>query len=340
VFWLFALFLLIVAGATGSWFVGADLVRERINMIARTAVSGGGSFATQGIKVSGFPFTFDAEVSGLRMSGRTPRGIWEWQASALKARLSPWRSTAVTFDLAGNHKLRFRIGRRPLDLEIKTTSAKGTFHEATDGSPYVVKLAPKKITIREAVSRQQLTAVGATVQLYRNVGKKITGSSASAGILINLDTITLPKEAEKLLGRKMARLEAEIQVLGDLPVPVERQRLTRWRRDGGTLEIKNLDLAWGPAKIKATGTLGLDEGLQPEASLAASLTGHQKTVDALVAAGLVRKRVARGVKLVLDMMARRSRPDQESTVRVPVSIQNRVIYVGPARLARLPLLRW
>ncbi len=162
----------------------------------------------------------------------------------------------------------------------------------------------------------------------------------SAGLLIDLKGITLPEEAEKLLGRKMAHLEAEIQVLGDLPMPMDRPGLSRWRRDGGTLEIKNLDLAWGPAKVKASGTLGLDDALQPEVSLVTAITGYQKTVDALVAAGIVRERVARGVKLVLDMMARRSRPGQEATVRVPVSIQNRVIYVGPARLARLPLLRW
>ena len=340
VFWLFALFLIAVAGATGSWFIGADLVRQRINMMARASVTPGGSFAAQSVEVTGFPFTFDATVTGLRMSGRTPRGIWEWQASGLKARLSPWRSTAVTFDLAGSHKIRFRIGRRPLDLEIKMARAQGVFHETSGGGPNILKLAPKKITIREAVSRQQVDIEGATVQLYRTVAKKTAGSETSAGLLIGFDGVTLPKAAEKLLGRKMARLEAEIEVLGDLPMPLERQRLSRWRRDGGTLEIKNLDFAWGPAKVKASGTLGLDEGLQPEASLAASITGYQKTMDALVAAGVVRERVASGVKLILDMMARRSRPGEEASVHVPISIQNRVVYVGPARLTRLPLLRW
>lgn len=339
-FWLFALFLIAIAGATGSWFIGADLVRERIHMIARGSVATGGHFATQSIEVTGFPFTFDATVTGLRLSGRTPRGAWEWQASKLKASLSPWRSTAVTFDLAGTHKLRFRVGRRPLDLEIKMAHAKGVFHEGSSGGPHVLKFAPKNLSLREAVSRHQIDVEEASVQVYRTVGKKTDSSETSAGLIINFKNITLPKEAEKLLGRKMAYLEAELQVLGGLPLPLDRQKLSRWRKDGGTLEIKNLDFAWGPAKIKASGTLGLDDGLQPEISLIAAITGYQKTVDALVAAGIVQKRVARGVKLVLDMMARRSRPSEEPTVNVPLSVQNRVVYVGPARLLRLPLLRW
>ncbi len=339
-FWLFALFLIVVAGATGSWFIGADLVRQRINMIAGGPVATGRSFAAQSIEITGFPFTFDAAVTGLRLSGRTPRGVWQWQASALRARLSPWRSTAITFDLAGSHKLRFRVGRRLLDLEIKMAAAEGVFHEGSSGGPHILKFAPKEITIRDEMSRQQFAAQGASVQVYRSVDKKAGDSEISAGLLISLKGITLPEEAKKLLGRKMARLEAEIQVLGDLPMTMDRPGLSRWRRDGGTLEIKNLDFAWGPAKVKASGTLGLDDALQPEVSLVTSITGYQKTVDALVAAGVVREGVARGVKLILDMMARRSQPGQEATVRVPVSVQNRVIYVGPARLARLPLLRW
>ncbi len=340
VYWLFALFLIAVAGATGSWFIGADLVRQRINMIARGSVATGGGFTVQSIEITGFPFTFDAAVMGLRLSGRTPGGVWEWQANRLKARISPWRSTAVTFDLAGTHKLRFRVGRRPLDLEIKMAQAKGVFHEASSGGPHVLKFAPKKLTIREAASRQQMDAEEASVQVYRTVAKKTDSSETSAGLIISFKNVTLPEEAEKWLGRKMTRLEAEIQVIGDLPLPMERPALSRWRRDGGILEIKNLDFAWGPAKFKASGTLGLDDRLQPEASLVTAITGYQKTVDALVAAGVVRENIARGVKLVLDMMARRARPGEDPTVRVPLSIQNRVVYVGPARLTRLPLLRW
>jgi hypothetical protein len=339
-FWLFALFLAAVSAATASWFVGADLVRDRINMVASEAAAGGGSFSTSDIKITGFPFTFEAEVSKVRITGRTPRGVWEWQADRLKARLAPWRTGGVSFDLAGNHKLRFRLGRQPLDLDITAAAAPGSFTAARDGAPRIFKVTPEKLVIREAVTGQRIDAEKASVQLFRFVRAKTAASETSSGIILNLTDVTLPKGAEKVLGRKLQNFQLEAQVLGDTPLPLERPRLARWRRDGGVLEIKNIDVAWGPAKLSGNGTLSLDDGLQPEASLAARITGHDKTVDALVEAGMVRENVARGVKLVLDMMARRSEPGAEAVIQLPLSIQSRVIYVGPARLARLPQIRW
>jgi hypothetical protein len=338
-FLMFALFLAGVAAATASGFIGADMVRERIAGFAREAAAGGGSFATSSIKVTGFPFAFDAEVLGVRVTGRTPRGIWEWQADRVRARLSPWRSGDVGFDLAGNHKLRFRLGRQPLDLDITAESAPGDFIAARDGAPGIFKVAAERLVIREAVSGQRVDAEKGSLQIFRFLRAK-TAADTSAGVILDLSALTLPREADKLLGRKVAHLKAELQVLGDLPLPLERPALARWRRDGGVLEIKNVDLAWGPAKLSGNGTLSLDDGLQPEASLAARITGHEKTMDALVAAGVVRENVARGVKLVLDMMARRPTPGEEAEIRLPLSIQGRMIYVGPARLARLPQIRW
>jgi hypothetical protein len=339
-FWSFVAFLVAVAGATAGWFLGADLVRERINVIARASVGSGGSFATSGITVTGFPFTFDTEIAGVRVTGRTPRGLWEWRADRITARISPWRTGGLTFDLAGSHKLRFRVGRQPLDLDITVAQAPGEFTEARDGAPRIFKVNTAKLVIREATTGQRIDADAVSVQLFGYTRAKTALSETSAGLLLELNGVTLPKAADKLLGRKLERFSAEIQVMGDLPLPLERPRLTRWRDGGGVLEIKNLDLAWGPAKLTGSGTMSLDDSLQPEASLVARITGYDKTVDALVAAGVVRERVARGVKLVLDMMARRVGPGAEAVIRLPLSIQNRVIYVGPARLARLPQIRW
>ncbi|MDX1485445.1 MAG: DUF2125 domain-containing protein [Alphaproteobacteria bacterium] len=339
-FWLFAVFLMAVSGATASWFVGADLVRDRIAAAARANIQSGGSFTTSGIQVSGFPFAFDAHITDMQVSGRTARGLWQWQAKTVKARLSPWRAGDVTFDLAGSHKLRFRVGRRALDVEIAVAEAPGEFTEARDGAPRIVKVRPRQVVIRETMSGHLIEAETARLELYGYLREKTESSDSSAGLLLDLSGVTLPQAADKLLGRRLEKFTTELQVLGDLPLPLERPRLARWRKDGGVLEIKNMDLAWGPAKVSGNGTLSLDEALQPEASLAARISGHDKTVDALVAAGVVEERVARGVKLVLDMMSRRSQPGTEAEVRLPLSIQGRVIYVGPARLARLPMIRW
>jgi hypothetical protein len=121
---------------------------------------------------------------------------------------------------------------------------------------------------------------------------------------------------------------------------VDRRNIARFREAGGSVEVKNLLLQWGPTTIDGSGTVTLDPGLQPEASFAARIAGFEETADALVAAGLIRQQEAQGVKLLLSLMARRSDPGRSAEIRVPITIQDRAIFVGPARLARMPQIRW
>ena len=143
-----------------------------------------------------------------------------------------------------------------------------------------------------------------------------------------------------MLGNTIARLGFESQVLGGMPEAMDRAALSVWRDKGGTVEIKNLSLEWGPARIQASGTAALDTTLQPEAALSASIAGYEETVDALVDAKLIAAQMADGVKLVLSMLARGARPGERPTINVPLSIQNRTLFVGPARLMRLPAVKW
>jgi hypothetical protein len=113
-FVLFALFLAGVAAVTGLWFVGAEMVREQITSFGRDLAAEGGAFTTSSLRITGFPFSFTAHATDIRMSGRNRRGLWHWQAARGSARLSPWRVDDVSFDLAGAHRLRFHAGPVPL----------------------------------------------------------------------------------------------------------------------------------------------------------------------------------------------------------------------------------
>jgi hypothetical protein len=159
-------------------------------------------------------------------------------------------------------------------------------------------------------------------------------------LLVDLQGIDLPENIGRFLAPKLTRLATEVQVLADLPLPVDRTHMARWHEAGGSLEVKSLGLDWGPVRIDGSGTMTLDKDLQPEASFAARITGFEETADALVAAGLIRPQEAQGVKLLLSLMARRSDPGRGAEIRVPLTIQERAIYVGPARLVRLPKIRW
>lgn len=340
VYWIFALFLAIVAGLTGLWFTGAAQVREQIATTGRTIAGDSGIFTVQTLDITGFPFSFEARLKGITISGKAARGPWEWRADKAIVHLAPWRGRNARFELTGTHKLRFHAGRVPMDVELTTTSAPGEVQIGGADAPLLIKLAPTMIKAREVTTGSRFAADKASLQLFLYPKGKTGNADPAAGLIMELNGVDLPKQLGKYLAPKLTRLTTEIQILSNLPVPVGRRSLARWREEGGSLEVKNLALEWGPVKIDGSGTLTLDKGLQPEASFAARITGFEETADALVAAGLIRAQEAQGIKLLLSLMARRTSPGKGAEIRVPITIQDRAIFVGPARLTRMPQIRW
>ncbi|MGE0651250.1 MAG: DUF2125 domain-containing protein [Alphaproteobacteria bacterium] len=342
VYGLFGFCLAAVALVTGLWFAGASQVREQIARTGRTLAGEAGAFTVQTLDITGFPFTFEATLGGISVLGRDARGTWEWRADKAAVQLSPWLGRDATFDLAGRHRLRFRVGRTPLDLDITAIRAPGEVRFGGSDEPDIYTVAPENVTLREITSDSTIKAAATSFQffLYPPPERRAGNTQPAAGMLIDLNGIDLPAGMAKFLAPKLTKLATEIQILADLPVPVDRRNIARFREAGGSVEVKNLALQWGPTTIDGSGTVTLDSGLQPEASFAARITGFEETADALVAAGLIRQQEAQGVKLLLSLMARRSDPGRGAEIRVPITIQDRAIFVGPARLARMPQIRW
>lgn len=342
VYGLFGLVLAAVAAVTALWFAGSAQLREEIARTGRTWAGDGGQFTVDTFKVTGFPFAYDVALGNIALAGRDARGTWEWRAEKATMSLSPWRGGKVQFDLSGRHKLRFRVGRVPLDLEIAAARAPGEIDLGGRSAPALYRISPDGVTVKELATGGEIKAEKTSFQLFLYPpGERSTANTQPvAGVLVDLAGIDLPPAIGKYLAPKLARLATEIQVLGELPVPVDRQTMGRFRDAGGSVEVRTLALQWGPARIDGSGTATLDAGLQPEASFAARITGFDESVDALVAAGLIRAQDAQGVKLLLGLMARRSDPGRAAEIRVPITIQDRSIYIGPARLARLPQIRW
>lgn len=338
--WLFAAFLLAVAGATGSWFLGERLVVENLERIAVERTAGGGTFEAKTVSVSGFPFEFVVDINDVHVSGRSARGPWDWRANHVRAHLSPWRPEEGRFELAGTHRVRFHAGRLPVNLEITAEKAPGQVTKGGGGAPGTVKVAPEGLEIRDSHTGAGLSAARARLELFHYPNRAARAGESAAGVLIDVRDAALPDGPWRVLGTTISRLGLETQVLGGLPQTMDRAALTRWRSQGGTLEIKNLAVQWGPARLEASGTAALDSALQPEAALTASIVGYDETVDALVAAKILREQMADGVKLVLSMLARGSRPGEKPVINVPLSLQDRTVFVGPARLLRLPAVKW
>ncbi len=150
------------------------------------------------------------------------------------------------------------------------------------------------------------------------------------------------------LGRKTQILSLSAEATGVPPRSLGAAAMAHWRDDGGTVEIRKLNIRHGPLQMDGDGTIALDRDLQPQGAFSLKVRGFLEAVDGLEAAGIIKPRGAEIVKAVLSVLARgqgkwAEEAEEEAEgkrIKVPLSIQDGNFYVGPVAVGRVPPLHW
>ena len=151
--------------------------------------------------------------------------------------------------------------------------------------------------------------------------------------------IVLPGGIRSPFGPRVERLAFDAALIGLIPgvVPGDEPgaALARWRDTGGLVEIQDLEIAWGPLNVNASGTATLDQRLRPEGVFTARIRGLPEILDALAGQGLIEPGVALALKLTAIALATRKDADGRPEVELPITLQDGLFYLGPAALFRL-----
>jgi len=98
-------------------------------------------------------------------------------------------------------------------------------------------------------------------------------------------------------------------------------------------------MGWGGLRVSGSGTLALDEQLQPMGAFSGSLAGVDQLMTALVSAGRMRAGDARLARVALTMLAKPG-ADGKPEIATSFTIQNGEMYLGPAKLGAAPRINW
>jgi len=130
-----------------------------------------------------------------------------------------------------------------------------------------------------------------------------------------------------------------ITVKGTIPSGKLAQAASEWRDAGGTVELDNLHLNWGGVRATASGTIALDQELQPIGGFSGAIEGYDQIVTGLVQSGRMRADYAGLARLALAMLAKAG-PDGRPEIKTAFAIQNGQMFLGPANLGKAPRLAW
>lgn len=337
----------IAAVYAAGWFIVANVLRTGIADWKADRRAEGWIVEHGAIDIGGFPFAWRAAIDSPHLAPAGGRRSFHWTGPAIALSWKPWSPRMVAYTTSGTHTFRTdpspHTDRLETTLEIASGQGRLTFkpHGRLDRLTILIDDGRLALADGQSLRFNRLhAAIGndPPANGAKPAQPHLVPSFRLSGELFGL---TLPAARQRPpLGRTIGRIALDGTIMGHIPPGRPSQSLPVWQQDGGTVEISHLDLGWGPLDVRTTGTLALDSALQPVAALNGTFTGYGETLEALVRARLIKPNVGRIGKFALSALARPSRTGARREIRVPVTLQQRWLYVGPVKLLRMPTIRW
>jgi hypothetical protein len=327
--------LLILGGAyTAYWWIVAGRIEDGIVAWQHSMQAQKIDASWQRIRIAGFPLHFRIALSGAALRDRalTPAPevrLTEMTGSARPWNFANWRLDApqgLTADLAA-------AGNRP-PVRLAAQTAEGTASLGRDGATML--WLNFRDASAEAGGRVLIKLAKAWIGLPANPPQ--THTEPSLSLALDLRQMHLPA-APPSFSDLIDDLSFAVTVKGAVPDGPLVQAIAAWRDAGGTIEFDHLQLNWGGLGAMATGTVALDQDLQPIGAFSGGIEGFGTILSALVEAGRLDTEEAALAQIALSALAKRG-PDGKPQIATSFTIQNGKMYLGPAKLGDAPRIIW
>ena len=323
---------LLVAAAvyTATWFVLAGEVRAGIQRGSQDWRAAGYEVSHAEPNLGGFPLSLRVRIDAPSIGRGSGADAWRWRGEGITLSLRPWNLKRIEVRLDGAHEITVGEGARRYALAAASATAAITLGDGNRLERVSAAFAALEVRERDwtgplRIGRLRLDWFG-----YRRAG---VGSRAT-DITLVIEDAALPAAPQGPLGKTIARVRADVTILGALPERPLKAAMAAWRDDGGTVELRGLIVKWGPLDLSADGTLALDSQLRPIGALSASIAGVDEAVASLLAEGSIGAAEAAAVRVAFNLFARLT-SSAGDRLNVPITAQDGRIFIGPVAVARI-----
>lgn len=135
-------------------------------------------------------------------------------------------------------------------------------------------------------------------------------------------------------------LESDIVIPSTFPASTHADSLSAWQQAGGQFDIKNYKLTKGALQSEGTGKFSLDANLQPVIHFDSNIKGHEEFIQTLMQQGAIQPLPAAAATGIMNSLSKPDPVTNENVVTLKVSVENRLLTVGPLQVVRLPEIVW
>jgi hypothetical protein len=328
------LLLVVAGGYTVYWFIAAARLPEGIGQWAKSLRRYQIDLSWQGLRVGGFPFAFRLEVSGVEFRDRAPVAQSTLRVARLTASAAPWNFSV--WQLAAPDGLRETVGSGPLPSVTLSAHSAAASVLVADAGDTIVWLGLDQPAADAGV---KLAARHAYVWLIMPGQPPQTDSEPAAKLAVDASDASLPAVPAPF-HNPLDELAFAITVRGPVPTRLPpRRAAVAWRDAGGTADVDHFTLRSGVLKLTGSGTFALDRDLQPEGALSLAVEDYPALLEALVAAGRLRRDEAGFAGLALALLAKTG-PDGEPEIATSLRMQDGEMFLGPVDIGPAPHIAW
>lgn len=333
-----AILLVILAGGyTAYWFRLKQIVGEDIEFwVAVQRAQGFSVTINEHPAIGGFPLAVTADLGQPDITA--PGGLWHWQGPQTQLLIRPWSPFTLNFLAPGHHHLVI-AGAAPRDIALDATNLVFGEKITSDNIVTDVSLAVSDAIYADNVSGQaKLASVAIAGHLPRPA--KPDADTSILDLTADAAAIDLPADIRPVLGQRIGKIHIVAQFMGAIPDALPREALAGWRDGSGIIQLREGEMDWGPLAAAGDGTIALDQDMQPLAAGTLRVAGLPETLDLLSNAGLIAGGPATMAKLMFGAVAQTPAGGGRPEVKLPVTIQNSYVYIGPIKLAPLKPIDW
>jgi len=329
--------LLVAFGAvyTGYWYWLAQTFQQNLALWVDQQRATGYRMTYTAGDPHGFPLAVAIALRDVVIESPPDQAPWRLSTTSKTLNLAPWAPLTLRIGNSGDPQpcnLTWSAGGRAYELALKGLDAR--LRISTEGEPPNIAITAASFDVREDGK-----AIAEAAQASGGVDFLPAVSHAEDSIEFRLSARNVTIQGADSRNEQTRDLLLAGQVKGPVPIGPLPAALAAWSRDGGRIELTAFNATWEAAtELSGDGTVALDGQLQPVAAFSAVVRGYNEAIDTVVARGLMTP--AQGTAAKFWLAARAEKDERGLKVKLPLTIQDGFLSMGPIKLAQVPRISW
>lgn len=330
--------ILVIGGYVYWWHHVADKLVEIADRWREQRISEGYEISHEPLVTSGFPYRVRVTAEMLSVANPSHKQTPSINVPTFWAVVEPWRINHVIFGVEGAGRADWLEKGLQRGLDFTAASALGSATFNIDGRMRTVAIDIKELEAapswRPPVTAERLQLHGRPKRPESSDEKASTERMEGQQIAVRADNMVIEGMDDFPLGKRITDFSLSSILYGKVQRLPAADTLTKWRDEGGFVDIETLNIDWGHGAITGNGALTLDDRMRPLGELKTRISGYEKILAALTETRQIDANAARTIGFGLGLLAREE-DDGKRYISLPLSARDGGVYLGPVYLMRL-----